>query len=369
MSYSNLFHQRAVIIMSQCSSYHRSKCILFQWQITDRCNHRCLHCYQESYSNDGPSYDDLLGMLQQFKTLLTLRKRQIGDNNLHAHVILTGGEPFIRDDFMSLVETIAAQKDDFSFSVLTNGSLINRSLARYLRFLAPDFVQVSIDGTKETHDSIRGTGDFDRTVSAVKHLVKANIRTLVSFTANRDNYREFESVGSLGRKLGVSRVWADRLIPCGRGLGMKEKILSADETKHFFEIMARAQKKVSRRLFNKTEIAMHRALQFLVGGGMPYQCIAGDDLLNIMPNGDVYPCRRMPIKVGNLWETPLQSIYYENELLITLRSPNSIPRECQSCPHGVKCRGGLRCLSYATKGNLFHADPGCWKANASGNAC
>lgn len=105
---------------------------------------------------------------------------------------------------------------------------------------------------------------------------------------------------------------------------------------------------------------MHRALQFLVGGGRPYHCTAGDTLVTVQPNGDLYPCRRMPIRVGNLLETPLPELYYESDLFCSLRNRNRISDGCQGCLYSKLCRGGLKCLSYATTADLFTADPGCW---------
>ena len=110
---------------------------------------------------------------------------------------------------------------------------------------------------------------------------------------------------------------------------------------------------------------MHRALQFLVGGGRPYHCLAGDRLVTVLPNGDLYPCRRMPICVGNVMETPLIDLYYESSLFKALRNKDRISAGCETCPFWKECRGGLRCLSYAVTGDPFNADPGCWRAYPS----
>ena len=89
---------------------------------------------------------------------------------------------------------------------------------------------------------------------------------------------------------------------------------------------------------------------------------AGDSLLTVQPNGDLYPCRRMPIRVGNVMDTPLADLYYESELLCELRDKNRISEGCEGCSHAHTCRGGLKCLSYAMTGDPFKADPGCWIA-------
>ena len=226
-------------------------------------------------------------------------------------------------------------------------------------------MQVSIEGGEETHDRIRGPGDFRRTVAAIKRLVRFGVPTMISFTAHRQNYREFPEVARLGVKLGVTKVWSDRLIP-----SMQKGNLSASdgltpaETEEFFQLMAAAKREARQRWFTRTEIAMHRALQFLVDGGDAYHCTAGNSLITIMPKGEVYPCRRMPIEVGNVRQQSLREIYYSNALLRQLRDTEKVSTGCEGCAHGARCRGGLKCLSYAVTGDPFRRDPGCWLPDA-----
>lgn len=341
---------------------YRPGSLLLQWHITERCNLRCAHCYQEDYSGKELSFEELLNVLEQFKDVLESWNSK-AKKPVRGHITVTGGEPFLRHDFLDLLEVFAAHKKEFSFAILTNGSHIDGKMARYLKGAGTGFVQVSMEGGRETHDRIRGEGSFDKTVEAIKNLVRAKVRTLVSFTAHRNNFREFPEVARLGQRLGVSRVWADRFIPQGSGeSSLESQTLSPEETQEFFEIMERASKKYGRGWFSRTEIAMGRALQFLVAGGRPYRCKAGDSLITIMPNGDLYPCRRMPIRVGNLMETPLSDLY-NCDMFKTLRDKDKIGEGCQSCFYAKMCRGGLRCLSYAVTGDPFRADPGCWVAS------
>ena len=336
--------------------------LLLQWHVTERCNLRCAHCYQNKYAGPELGFQQLLQVLEQYTDLLK-SWRQGSGRRVRGHITVTGGEPFMRKDFLDLLEVFAANRENFSFAILTNGSFIDAAMARQLRKLGPAFVQVSVEGTKTTHDRIRGAGNFDRTVSALKYLVKERIRALISFTAHRDNFREFSEVARLGRKLRVSRVWADRLIPSGTGLALKAQMLTPDETQEFFDIMLRARNEGKRHWFSRTEIAMHRALQFLAAGGRPYHCTAGDSLVTVQPNGDLYPCRRMPISVGNLMEMSLAELYSQSSLFGDLRNRNRISDGCQGCFYSKFCRGGLKCLSYAVTGDPFKADPGCWRTS------
>lgn len=336
--------------------------LLFQWHITERCNLRCSHCYQENYSGKELSYQELIKILERYNDLLNYWRKNAGNRKVWGHITITGGEPFVRKDFFDLLEVFSSNNKNFSFAILTNGTFIDENMAHRLSRLGPSFVQVSIEGTKNTHDKIRGNGNFDKTVTALKNLVRERIRTLISFTAHRGNYKEFTDVARLGMKLKVSRVWADRLIPWGSGSEMKEQLLTPNETREFFEIMYKARNEAKQRFFSRTEIAMHRALQFLVAGGMPYHCTAGDTLITVQPNGDMYPCRRMPIRVGNLLETPLIDLYYESKLFNDLRNRQRIINGCRGCIYIRWCRGGLKCLSYALTEDPFKADPGCWLA-------
>jgi radical SAM protein with 4Fe4S-binding SPASM domain len=336
--------------------------LLLQWHVTERCNLRCTHCYQESHGGAELEFPQLLGILAQYEELLARWRGTKNAPSPRGHITVTGGEPFVRRDFLELLEVFAARRQRFSFAILTNGTLIDSPLARRLRELGPRFIQVSIDGTQATHDRIRGSGSYERAVAALRHLKQEGVRTLISFTAQRGNFREFADVARLGQRLGVDRVWADRLIPVGVGADLQAQVLTPQETREFFAVMRKSRPTFWRSWFGASEVAMHRALQFLVGGGRPYRCTAGDSLITVQPNGDVVPCRRMPLRVGNLLETPLAELYERSPLLRALRDPDRPSRGCEECAFARLCGGGLRCLSTAVHGDPFVADPGCWLA-------
>jgi radical SAM protein with 4Fe4S-binding SPASM domain len=337
----------------------RSNHFVLQWHITERCNLKCIHCYQDQPSSDELTFEQLCLIIEQFKALLKKLQEQRRLKKLTGLINVTGGEPLFRQDFFDLLQKFVENRDHFRFGILTNGTLIDADVARRISELNPAFVQVSLEGSKKTNDAIRGEGTFDRITSALQHLAEHGAKTVISFTAHRHNYHEFLDVARIGCQLGVTRVWADRLIPCGAGLALDEQVLTTEETHELFEIMYTARKE-SQKQFCRTEIYMGRALQFLVGGGEPYHCVAGNSLVALQANGELYPCRRMPINVGNLLETPLVDLYEQCELFQKLRR-NEISNGCEICSFNRKCRGGLKCLSYAVYGNSFVADPGCWR--------
>ncbi|MBW2529056.1 MAG: radical SAM protein [Deltaproteobacteria bacterium] len=319
--------------------------MLLQWHITERCNLRCTHCYQDGRSTVELGLTESRRLLDDFVDLLAGRPGQ---------VTITGGEPLVRSEFFDLCGEVVDR--GLGLAVLTNGVLIDDDCAGRLSALSPRFVQVSIEGDRDTHDRIRGAGSYERAIAGLKRLIGRGVPTQISFTAHRGNVDQFSHVADLGCELGVSRVWSDRLIPCGSGAELAG--LDAAQTRRLFEAMQEARDRAA----GATEIAMHRALQFLVAGGKPYHCAAGRRLLTVLPNGDLVPCRRMPIRVGNVTATPLGELYEKSDWLQALRDPNRTPDGCRGCRYERRCGGGLRCLAYAVHGTPFATDPGCWRA-------
>lgn len=327
--------------------------LLLQWHITERCNLRCAHCYQEDVAGQEPDWEGLLDVARQFRDLVAEVSRR-RERPATAHVTVTGGEPLVRADCLALLRHLSAE--GWSLAVLSNGTLVDRALARELAALRLGFVQVSVEGGRQTHERIRGPGTFAQAVRGLRELVRLGVPTMISFTARADNYREFPQVAALGRRLGVGRVWADRMIPLGRGEA--DQVLTPEQTREFVGTLAQ-----ERRRRGRTEIAAHRALQFIAAGGTPYRCEAGRSLITVLPDGTVCPCRRMPTEAGNLRVAPLPDIYFRSPVMRRLREREEPARGCEKCFYARTCGGGLRCLASAVRGDAFTADPGCWLAS------
>ena len=100
--------------------------LLLQWHVTQRCNLRCAHCYQETYAGEELCLDDLLRVLEQFKDLLERKRREANGRTVRGHITVTGGEPFVRQDFLDLLDVFSANRALFSFAILTNGTFIDQ---------------------------------------------------------------------------------------------------------------------------------------------------------------------------------------------------------------------------------------------------
>ena len=325
------------------------KKFVLQWHLSENCNLRCLHCYQENHKPVQLEYEKLVIIYKQFKEILEKKK-------MKGHINITGGEPLCNPYLFKILDLIKEDSDLISFSILTNGTLINEKIAQRLKSYNPEYVQVSLEGGKRTNDYIRGKGTYKKIAEGIINLRKANIFTSISFTATSLNYKEFPKVVRYARKYGVNNVWSDRFIPLGDS--DRSLALNYEQTREYLEIMNKERNKLKKVKNNNTTISMYRALQFQMTNDFAYGCTAGDTLLTVMENGDLVPCRRMPIVIGNLFDRSMYDLYINSDVLKELRE-KKIPDECINCEHSEVCHGGLKCLTYAMYKDLNHKDYGC----------
>lgn len=326
------------------------KKFVLQWHLSENCNLKCLHCYQENHKPIQLSYEQLEKIYKQYKNLLKKLK-------MKGHINITGGEPLCNPHLFKILDLIKKDEELISFSILTNGTLITENIAKKIKSYNPYYVQVSLEGGQKTNDYIRGKGTYKKIAKGIKNLKKYNIFTSISFTATTLNYKEFPKVVSYAKKYKVDNVWSDRYIPLGDSED-KNLSLNVSQTQEYLSIMAKERLKLKRKQYNKTTISMYRALQFQKTNDFAYGCTAGDTLLTVMENGDLVPCRRMPIVVGNLLKDDMYKLYKTNSILKELRK-NTIPDDCNDCEHAQMCHGGLKCLTYAIYKDLNHKDIGC----------
>ena len=322
---------------------------VLQWHLSEACNLKCKHCYQEDHVPMQLSYEKLLDILNQYRNLLKKMK-------MRGHINLTGGEPLCSPHFFKILDEFKKDSDLYSFSILTNGTLLTSENIKKIASYKPEYVQVSLEGGKKVNDYVRGDGVYKKVGEAIKLLKKYGIYTSLSFTATKLNYKEFPKVVKYACKCGVDTVWSDRFIPLGSEYD-KEFTMGLEETKEYLDIMSRERRYLKSK-HSKTNIAMYRALQFLKTNDFGYACSAGRSLLTVMENGDLVPCRRMPIVVGNLLKDDMYDLYKKNKILKKLRE-DTTPDDCKKCEHAKRCSGGLKCLTYALYGDLNHKDVGC----------
>lgn len=336
----------------------RQNRILLQFHITGRCNLRCKHCYRTEGDTEPLSYEDLIKIVEQYRTLRKAYNAHYGIK-AKGHINITGGEPFFRKDIRDFLLYLGEHEKEFSYGILSNGSFLTPEITPLLRQTKVSFVQLSLDGDRETHDQLRAPGDYDRVLKTARFLEKEGIRTYISFTANKDNFKHLPAVARQCRRRKITKLWSDRLVPMGTGQQLEDLAITKELFPHYVRTLKKAQGSfLTKLLYPKTQVTMNRALQFQDSEGAMYSCSAGNSLITVDEFGNIMPCRRMPILCGNVSETTLEEVYFRHPIFLELRK-ELIPKECSQCPYKYRCKGGARCQSYALYGSYRRADPGC----------
>ncbi len=331
----------------------KPKSFHLQWHITERCNLSCRHCYQDNVSMKKElKTEELTKILKDFI-------RQIGIWGLPKEAVrisLTGGEPFVRKDFFQLLQKCYRDRDKFSYGILSNGMFINEETVRKLKKLEVDYVQVSIEGMEKVNDSIRGRGTFKKIIEAVKTLKKENIETSLSMTISKVNLKDVPQVISLAKDLGTP-LYIRRLTPLGRGKMMGMFNLTPNDVRMLWSRLLKAREVFWPQIGLGCEDGMlTQDFPWYRAG----DCSAGYLSFTILANGDVWPCRRLPIFAGNLIKEPF-GIIYNSKSFRELRNLRNINDVCSLCPTYKKCHGGAKCMAFSYFQDASAPDPHCWR--------
>jgi len=346
------------------------------WNLTDRCNLSCTHCYSRS----GPerTTEGELTTAEAFSVIDDLADMGV------PLILFTGGEPLMRADIWELATH--ARSRGLKMALSTNGTLITPDIARRIKESGIEYAGISLDGAcAKTHDRFRNSpGAFDQTIRAFSACKEAELRCGVRVTLTKENFRELESLVDLALSLGASRFCLYWLVPTGRGnesyarlqldrdevigslslLYRKAKetdpaameFLTVDAPQDCIHLLASMEKDGSEDLADAREL-----LESLQGG-----CSAGTRVANIDTRGNVYPCQfaRSPeFLVGNVRNQPFGRIWSDpdNPVLVRFREKQAqFGGTCSNCTYRDLCGGGCRVRAYAASGDFLAEDPFCY---------
>ena len=325
----------------------------FQWHFLEACNLRCKHCYQDGYSllkADDKLVDVIIGEIS--KALIAW--------NVYGRISLTGGEPFFDESLLfSILDKISNIRRVVHIGILTNGTLLSeRNISKLKKYPRLKEIQISLDGScPSVHDAIRGSGSFNAAIEGINKLVKAGIPVAIMFTANSKNVGDALNVLNLAKELHASAVAIERYTPfCDDA---SELSLTPQKTYDLFKSVVNYKESLDRSTSFKIRTA--RPLYSLISDNCGGVCPVGFSCLTIMHDGRIFPCRRLPIEIGNICKDGIFKIWYTSSVLKDLRRRNNI-LGCSKCKKNNIC-GGCRAAAYAETGNYMGKDPLCWKIN------
>jgi len=320
-----------------------------QWHITNNCNLRCKHCYQKKYdSNELP-----LKKLKSIANELLIFTKQF---SFEPEFSLTGGEPLVSRSLFTLAEHIRLISPRARLSIMTNGTLLTKSIVKRFKELNIDMVQLSLESSEQkVNDFIRGKGVYDKVLKAIKLLKKYCVKCSLHFVASKYNANDAENYFKLAVKLGVNRVTFSNLVPIGNGFKISDQVLEPLELKNVYSNIVFLAKKNPKICLTTT-----RPLWCLLGEKGGY-CPVGLSTITILPDGKLVPCRRLQVEVGNLTKQSFLDAWFGSKVLWDLRDTKKI-KVCGTCKHKENCKG-CRGLAHAIRGDYLAPDPQCWKIN------
>lgn len=276
----------------------------FQWHLTDRCNLRCAHCYQERFD---------AGAELTIDELRRLADRIVAAARPPVTIHLTGGEALLLPHFGRLLDHLEGFGEAVELHVITNGTVTDpaalEALARTSRLTA---IKVSAESADPAiNDRIRGPGNLARVEAGIARLREGTGKAVITMaTIGRHNVAGVERFAAWSRELGAAGAIFERFVPLGRGRAMAGEAL--DEAS--WAQVAAAACGLAGIAVEADELLPYRAfwLAFDPGGGASglagAECNLGGGSMALMPDGTVYPCRRFPVPSGNARIEPMEAI-------------------------------------------------------------
>ena len=342
------------------------------WNLIRRCNLTCKHCYALSADHDYPDeltnaeVNAVMDDLKAFKVPV---------------LILSGGEPLLRKDIFEIAERAKAMK--FYVGLSTNGTLIDAPMAERVAAQGFDYVGISLDGLRATHDKFRRKeGAFDASLGAVRLLRDRGVKVGLRYTMTDMNAADLPDLMQLMHDEGVDKFYFSHLNYAGRGNIHRGRDARFAATRAALE-----------RLFDAAWQAARegRTLEYVTGNNdadgvyllmwvqrhLPQWLDAvrarleawggnasGLHVANIDNLGHVHPDTMWwHHDLGSVRERPFSQIWADTSdpLMAGLkRQPRPVTGRCGSCAHLRICGGNTRVRAQQVTGDPWAEDPGCY---------
>ncbi len=342
------------------------------WEVTRRCNLSCMHCRAAAGRGPYP------GELSSKEALLLIDDIASFSKPV---VILTGGEPLLREDIFDLARY--GTKRGLRMVMAPNGTLIDAESALRIKESGIQRISISLDGaTQETHDRFRRVeGAFAGALRGIEHLKKTGMEFQINTTVTRRNREELPAILDLAARLGAVAHHMFLLVPTGRGRELEGQAIQASEYEEvlnwfydqrkkfplqlkatcapqFYRILRQRTKEEGRKLSPQTH-----GLDAMTRG-----CLGGIGFCFISHRGEVQPCGYLEALSGNIRERGLREIWEESPVFQKLRDFSCYKGRCGHCEY-IRVCGGCRARAFEKTGDLLAEEPLCLYSSKLSPAC
>ncbi len=335
---------------------------LVAWETTRNCNLSCIHC--RASATNGP-YTGELSTDQAFRLL-----DQIAEV-AKPIIILTGGEPLLRNDIFDIAE----YGDGLGLRMVMapNGTLITREVAHRMAASGIQRISASIDGaTKAVHDRFRGVdGAFDAAIKGIEHVKAAGIEFQINTTITKSNLEQIPKILELAEELGAVAHHIFLLVPTGRGKYIVDQAIDAkayEETLNWFydqrekttlQLKATCAPHYYRILRQRAK-AEGKTISFQSHGldAVTRGCLAGTGFCFISHTGIVQPCGYTDVACGDITKTDFAAVWNHAPVFQRLRDFRQLEGKCGRCEYRAVC-GGCRARAFEATGNYMAEEPLC----------
>jgi len=342
------------------------------WNLIRRCNLACKHCYSISADYNFPNE---LSTTEVYEVIDDLKAFGV------PVLILSGGEPLLRPDIYD-ISTYAKEKG-FYVGLSTNGTLINGDNISRIAEMNYDYVGISLDGLKETHDKFRRKqGAFEASLHAARLCRDADLKIGLRFTLTQDNAEDFPAILELIHDENIDKFYLSHLNYAGRGNRNRKDDATFQMTRSALDLLFDACWH-DIQAGNKTEyvtgnndadgvyllhwvernhpdMAEHIKAKLQQWGGNS----SGVNVANIDNLGDVHPDTYWwHYSLGNVKQRPFSEIWMDTSdpIMKELKSnPRNISGRCHQCSFFDICGGNTRIRAMQLTDDPWSEDPGCY---------
>jgi AdoMet-dependent heme synthase len=304
------------------------------FDLTYRCNERCIHCYLDHEDHGELSTAEVIGILEQLAGAGTL------------FLAFSGGEIFLRKDLFEILGN--ARELGFDVSLKTNAILIDESRARMLRELGVRRIQISIYSSEAAiHDAItKVKGSLCRSLAAISLLKSQGLQVKIACPLMKQNLSSYQGFVHLAEELGVPYVIDMTITPKLDGnKGVLSLRSSGTELLPILQNLSCADSRPASDEYSNPQ----QNLGSVTSSGIDsaayadLPCSAGHNSCYISPYGDVFPCVQMPLPTGNLRRQRFGEIWRNSPEMNRVRAVReSRLRVCSTCElrqHCERCPG------------------------------